>query len=58
LQAFDGDGYRSHVDAVVWATLFAVIAELPKLSSQARDRRLSRSSWNFGDGGPVVMVTQ
>jgi hypothetical protein len=20
--------------------------------------RLSRSSWNFGDGGPVVMVTQ
>jgi hypothetical protein len=26
MQAVDGDGYRSFVDAVVWATLSAVIA--------------------------------
>jgi hypothetical protein len=34
LQALDGDGCRSQVDAVVWATLSAVIAELPSCGSQ------------------------
>ena len=35
LQALDDDGYCSHVDAVVWATLCSVIAELPKAVSRA-----------------------
>jgi hypothetical protein len=34
LQALDGDGYRSQVDAVVWATLSAVIAVFPSCESQ------------------------
>lgn len=33
LQALDGNGYRSHVDAPVWAKVSAVMAELLNLSS-------------------------
>jgi hypothetical protein len=33
MQAVDGDGYRSFVDAVVWATLSAVIAQFLSTSS-------------------------
>jgi hypothetical protein len=33
MQAVDGDGYRSFVDAVVWATLSAVIAQFLSTST-------------------------
>jgi hypothetical protein len=39
LQAFDGDRYRSNVDAVVWATVSAVIGSLPTSGSLGPHRR-------------------
>ena len=48
LQAVDGDGYRSQVDAVVWATVSAVIAEFPRSDNATGLGAHSRFEFSIG----------
>src|ERR1039458_9480366 len=45
LQAFDGDGYRSQVDAALSARVYALIADLPRTRRLARHLSGARSRW-------------
>jgi hypothetical protein len=46
------------MDAAVAATAVAGWAAGDASLTVVEERRLSRSSWNFGDDGPGVIVTQ